>query len=176
MAISEEDTHPEVASELEKRLDDNLTVESGKRIEYTLEYDSDKEVKSRSFETDVCVLKNGVPQVILEVKRKKATTHDLRVYSTKAETHKQVYPYLQYGMLVLEAKNTMTKRYIWHGEDFDFLYFSEKEMESAEDLDSEKMDELADIIENNIQKGQKLKDINDGKRKPKAFDRELKLK
>jgi hypothetical protein len=56
-----------------------------------------------AFQTDLCVLeevRGGVliPRVVIEFKAN-ISTHDVITYSAKARKHKQVYPYLRYGIL-----------------------------------------------------------------------------
>jgi hypothetical protein len=47
------------------------------------------------------------------------TTHDVLTYSTKARKHKQVYPYLRYG-LVLGNDPSVPGRFFTHNEALDF--------------------------------------------------------
>jgi len=48
------------------------------------------------------------------------TTHDVLTYSTKARKHKQVYPYLRYGMLISKIP-TIPGRVYTHNEFLDFI-------------------------------------------------------
>lgn len=77
-----------------------------------------------AFETDLCVFDDispdtSLPRVVLEFK-KSITTHDVLTYSTKARKHKQVYPYLRYG-LVASADPTIPRRFFTHNEALDFF-------------------------------------------------------
>ena len=47
------------------------------------------------------------------------STHDVITYSTKARKHKQVYPYLRYG-LVIANETTVPGRFFTHNEGLDF--------------------------------------------------------
>ena len=47
------------------------------------------------------------------------TTHDVLTYSTKARKHKQVYPYLRYG-LVIGSVERIPRRFFTHNEGLDF--------------------------------------------------------
>ena len=76
-----------------------------------------------AFQTDLCVfetLTSGVviPRVVLEFKTK-ITTHDVLTYSAKARKHKQVYPYLRYGVILSEERH-IAGRVFNHNESLDF--------------------------------------------------------
>jgi hypothetical protein len=60
-----------------------------------------------------------LPRVVLEFK-KSITTHDVLTYSAKARKHKQVYPYLRYG-LVASADRAIPRRFFTHNEALDFF-------------------------------------------------------
>ena len=49
----------------------------------------------------------------------RASTHDVLTYSAKARRHKQIYPYLRYG-LIIARKETIPKRFFVHNEALDF--------------------------------------------------------
>src|SRR4051812_43461255 len=67
--------------------------------------DPKKPMRGQSaFQTDLCVFETiddqtQIPRVVLEFKSN-LTTHDVLIYSTKARKHKQIYPYLRYGLIV----------------------------------------------------------------------------
>jgi len=67
--------------------------------------------------------------VVLEFKTK-VTTHDVLTYSTKAEKHKTIYPYLRYG-LVLSGDKYVPKRFFTHNEGLDFCMCTEGTSNSA---------------------------------------------
>lgn len=76
-----------------------------------------------AFQTDLCVFENisddlTIPRVVLEFKAN-LTTHDVLTYSAKARKHKQVYPYLRYG-LVIGNESTVPGRFFTHNESLDF--------------------------------------------------------
>ena len=75
-----------------------------------------------AFQTDLCVFeKRGtiqLPRVVLEFKTR-ITTHDILTYSAKARKHKQVYPYLRYG-LVASEELSVPGRLFTHNEALDF--------------------------------------------------------
>lgn len=77
---------------------------------------------SSAFETDLCIFERRMdvrlPRVVLEFKTR-VTTHDVLTYSAKARKHKQVYPYLRYGLVVSEEA-TVPRRVFTHNEALDF--------------------------------------------------------
>ncbi len=78
---------------------------------------------SSAFQTDLCVLEEKdkdllIPRVVLEFKTS-ITTHDVLTYSAKARKHKQVYPYLRYG-IVASDQSTVPGRLFTHNESLDF--------------------------------------------------------
>lgn len=60
----------------------------------------------------------SIPRVVLEFKTK-ITTHDVITYSAKALKHKQVYPYLRYG-IVASDHVAVPGRLFTHNESLDF--------------------------------------------------------
>jgi hypothetical protein len=77
-----------------------------------------------AFQTDLCVFeaksdKVMLPRVVMEFKGK-ITTHDVLTYSAKARKHKQVYPYLRYGVVVSDIP-TVPRRFFVHNEALDFI-------------------------------------------------------
>ena len=80
-----------------------------------------------SFETDLVVYekldKKIIPRVIIESKVGTVTTHDAITYSHKAMYHKNVIPFVRYGiMLGNREKYPLPGRLFRHGTNFDFLF------------------------------------------------------
>lgn len=76
-----------------------------------------------AFQTDIAVLEplaNGrqKPRVAIECKLR-LTTHDILTYSSKAQRHKKIYPYLRYGMIVAN-EDAIPRRFFTHNEAVDF--------------------------------------------------------
>jgi len=75
-----------------------------------------------AFQTDLCIFESvqdiRIPRVVLEFKTR-LTTHDVLTYSAKARRHKQVYPYLRYGMVVARLEK-LPGRFFTHNEGLDF--------------------------------------------------------
>ena len=60
----------------------------------------------------------SIPRVVMEFKTR-ITTHDVLTYSAKATKHKQVYPYLRYG-IVASSETAVPGRLFTHNESLDF--------------------------------------------------------
>lgn len=76
-----------------------------------------------AFQTDLCVFEKldsetNIPRVVLEFKPV-LSTHDVLVYSAKARKHKQIYPYLRYG-LVIGNETKVPGKFFTHNEALDF--------------------------------------------------------
>lgn len=83
--------------------------------------------ESASFETDLIVYEeeNGLikPRIVVESKIKSVTTHDAITYSYKAEKHKNITPYLRYGIMIGDRENhPLPGRLFRHGTNFDFMF------------------------------------------------------
>jgi len=79
------------------------------------------------YQTDLLVFDDlgkdrWTPRVVIECKLGQVTTHDTLTYSAKASTHKQVHPYLRYGILIGRyGENSVPGRLFRHGAFFDFM-------------------------------------------------------
>ncbi len=134
--MKENDWTKSICELLQKQdLGDNIHIDVLKKIPYAFEISSfndeweiDKDSFSEtSFETDMVVyekLNNKIiPRVIIEAKVGTVTTHDAITYSHKAMYHKNVIPYVRYGIM-LGARETypLPGRLFRHGTNFDFLF------------------------------------------------------
>lgn len=93
------------------------------RLELTVDPKRPKRGRS-AFQTDLCVFEEvadgvQIPRVVLEFKPG-ITTHDVITYSVKARRHKQVYPYLRYGV-VIGQHASIPDRVFRHNEALDFV-------------------------------------------------------
>ena len=109
-----------------------LVVRDDYRLTYAFEIQGHKPDGSplhsmSHYETDIIVTEidpEGVtiPRVVVECKKSRITTHTVQAYSTKAATHKTVYPYLRYGFLSGgRGHYGVPARLLRHGTEFDFL-------------------------------------------------------
>ena len=131
--MAEEDKFVGVAlAAAEQALEPPLSIRRGAALLYQVTVDNRLELTvdpkqpmrgDSAFETDLCVFDEKspnveIPRVVLEVKTK-ITTHDVITYSSKARKHKQVYPYLRYG-LVMSSLENVPRRLFVHNESLDF--------------------------------------------------------
>jgi hypothetical protein len=109
-----------------------IEVRTSQRLRYTsqvYEYQGDEpsSLDAQLYETDLLfcdLLPEGrwIPRVVVECKLKTINTHESLAYSAKAATHKNVHPYLRYGMLIGQRRHGgIPRRLIKHGAHFDFL-------------------------------------------------------
>ena len=127
----------------ESFLKNNIFFCTGKKVPYSFEilnYKDDKpgDRKYIKYETDLLVYQKidnekWKPRIIIEGKTNSVTTHDAITYSQKASTHKNVHPYLRYGILLGNRKHyPLPGRLYRHGAYFDFM-LSWKAFETTEE-------------------------------------------
>jgi len=165
-------TEKEWMEEVKERLDQeesflkkNICFSTGKRVPYSFEvlsYLNDKPEGKNiiRYETDLLVFQkidneNWKPRIIIEGKINRVTTHDAITYSQKASSHKNVHPYLRYGILLGNRKNyPLPGRLYRHGAYFDFM-LSWKAFESTE----EEWKDFLNIINSEIEYSEQLEEI-----------------
>ena len=122
------------ASQIAQRLDEHFRkfrVEAGKRLTYAneiREYGETQPIhKDMQYETDILLYEESntggwIPRVVIETKTARITTHVAITYSQKAATHKQVHPYLRYGIFLGNRGHyPLPGRLFRHGAHFDFM-------------------------------------------------------
>lgn len=121
-----------VLSELGKQLPSSLIVRSSAPLLYQVRVDNALKVTvdpktpvrgQSAFQTDLCVFERRkghveIPRVVLEFKLR-LSTHDVLTYSQKSRKHKDIYPYLRYGMVVAKHQH-VPGRFFTHNEALDF--------------------------------------------------------
>lgn len=109
-----------------------LSIERGASLLYQVTVDNRLTVRVNprrpmrghsAFQTDLCIFEEveedvRLPRVVLEFKATMGT-HDVLTYSAKARKHKQIYPYLRYGIIVGREQKVAAKFFI-HNESLDF--------------------------------------------------------
>ena len=158
-------------------LGENIFIDVLKKIPYAFEISALDEAwevvaagfDKTSFETDMVVYEkqNGkiVPRVIIESKVGTVTTHDAITYSHKAMYHKNVIPFVRYGIM-LGARETypLPGRLFRHGTNFDFLFsfvdYEPSEKEIATFIDMLKREitysrQIEEILSNSRSRGRK---------------------
>jgi hypothetical protein len=96
------------------------------------------------------------------------STHDVITYSAKARKHKQVYPYLRYG-LVMSSEATVPRRVFVHNESLDFAA-------ALKDLDGH--DLLAffvQLFEVEVMASRRLEDVAFGSLRPRIYRTEIEI-
>lgn len=125
-----------------------------------------------AFQTDLCVFEEvsadvEIPRVVMEFKPD-ITTHDILTYSAKARKHKQVYPYLRYGIIVANER-AIPGRVFTHNEALDFCV-------AAASFKRARLHELlARILREEVEASRRLEAIFFGKAKVYIFRNEILL-
>lgn len=144
-------------------------------VDHRLEIRVDPKRPSRghaAFQTDLCVFEVvapdlEIPRVVLEFKPK-LSTHDVLTYSAKARRHKQIYPYLRYGLVIARYK-VVPKRFFLHNEALDFCVaaasFHTKELTKF----------IAKLLKREVRTSHQLEDIAFGKTGAAVYRRSISL-
>ena len=150
-----------------QNLGENISIDVLKKIPYAFELSSFSEdwgIASDAFgetvfETDMVVYeKKGakiIPRVIVESKVGTVTTHDAITYSQKAMYHKNVIPFVRYGIM-LGARETypLPGRLFRHGTNFDFLFSFVDYIPTIKEKNA-----FVDVIKKEIEYSQKIEEI-----------------
>jgi len=179
------------APTVEKRLravNARISVVTGKKLPYANEVRSYKgkginDADFMDYETDMLIAESDgseiwKPRVIVEAKcHGSISTHDAITYSHKAFTHRQVHPYLRYGILIGEREHyPLPGRLFRHGTQFDFML----SWVTAKPTKSE-MNSLIDVLRKEIAASRTMEEIIYDSRRPgrgryTVLHKELKLK
>jgi hypothetical protein len=152
--------------------DTNLAVKAFERIPYTLEvmgYDEQGtyDLRHMGYQTDLVITESAddriwKPRVIIELKITTVSTHDAITYSQKAFTHKNVHPYLRYGILLGNRTHyPLPGRLFRHGAHFDFMASW-----VGFDPTEEELNGLADIIKSEVEASRMLEESIYSSRSP----------
>lgn len=145
-------------------VDPTLEVEDGQKLPYAnevLRYTTDRpKLHTTSYETDLLVFERPdaetwVPRVVVEMKMRTVTTHGAITYSQKAGAHKNVHPYVRYGILIgNRGHRSLPGRLFRHGVQFDFMLTWRKLEPSEEELDT-----LVSLLYAEVRASRLLEDI-----------------
>jgi hypothetical protein len=86
-----------------------------------------------AFETDIIIYEKGqknIPRVVIECK-KDLSSHDIITYNTKAGLHKDIYPWLRYGIIDIGI-NKVPMKFYTHNSNIDFFIAAKKLIEKNE--------------------------------------------
>ena len=114
-------------------LGENIFIDTLRKIPYAYEIKSFTEdwnideYDQTLFETDMIIYEMRddkiIPRVIVESKIESVTTHDAITYSNKANYHKNVVPFVRYGIMCGNRGHyPLPGRLFRHGTNFDFLF------------------------------------------------------
>jgi hypothetical protein len=107
----------------------DLSIDELGKINLGVDPDTGQPIKGKGkgFEQDILIFEEVsgrdtsiIPRIIAEVKLDKVTTHDVIVYSEKADRIRRVYPYVRYGFVLGGMKN-IPGRVLRLGQSFDFI-------------------------------------------------------
>src|SRR3989344_5702438 len=154
-----------ICQKLKKYIQPPYEVLVGSNLLYKLIVDANGKLKPEdinnpmrgqyAFQTDILIRDEKTPLVVLELKYGGFSTHDVLTYSTKAIKHKEIYPYLRYG-LVVGGQEMIDRKFFTHNTGFDFAIM-------IRDIAKEDK-ELIRIIKNQLHISEQLKEILKGKR------------
>ncbi len=161
-----------INEEFQKRGYKNYVASQGKKLTYAFEILSYSENGSNqnlgtAYETDILVYEKlgsdvWKPRVVIEGKLGRVTTHDAITYSQKALTHKNVHPYLRYGILLGYRKHyPLPGRLYRHGAYFDFMLSCQSIKPSDQELEN-----LINLLLEEIQASMNLEEIFYNSRNP----------
>ena len=119
-----------------------------------------------AYETDILIAEvhedSWKPRVVIEAKLSSVTTHDAITYSEKAATHKNVHPYLRYGIILGNRKHyPLPGRLFRHGAYFDFMLSW-----TAFDPTPKELQYLLDLASQEVKASQDLEKILYSSRSP----------
>lgn len=146
-----------------------VTVDN--RLNLTVDVKSPRRGNS-AFQTDLCVFEELadetlIPRVVMEFKTS-ITTHDVLTYSAKASKHKQVYPYLRYGV-VASGETCVPGRLFTHNQSLDFCA-------GVKGLRGKSLETfLADLLRMELESSNRLEQIAFGLCKTRMFRSEIVL-
>lgn len=147
-----------------------IIVETGFRLPYAFyissydgaSFDTPKTIRHK-YQKDLLVAervrksKDWVPRVVIECKLRTVTTHDALTYSAKAATHKNVHPYLRYGIIVGHHPGPVQRLLLRHGHQFDFMQMLEREKTGAADRER-----LSKLLRDEVRASQNIQRILSG--------------
>jgi hypothetical protein len=125
-----------------------------------------------AFQTDLCVFEALaddvlIPRVVIEFKTS-ITTHDVLTYSAKASKHKQVYPYLRYG-IVASGEAVVPGRLFTHNQALDYCA-------AVKGLKGKGLrDFLSSLLEAEVESSRRLERIAYGSTRTRLFRSEIVL-
>jgi len=140
----------------------DLSVDERGAVQMGVDIDTGEPIrgKGKGFEQDMLIYEKVneahtsiVPRIVVEVKYNHVTTHDVIVYSEKANRIRRIYPYVRYGLLLGKFK-TVPGRVLRLGQEFDFICTLQHPFVDAQIQDLRQL--LRDEVEVSISLGKLL--------------------
>ena len=169
MKMKEREWAKKIAERLDKEIQ-GCRVEPEKKLIYAseiLDHDEDGPLYNEpaTYTTDILIYEElggtkWKPRVVVETKLgdeegRGIRTHDAITYSQKSASHKNVYPYLRYGIFIGNRKHyPLPGRLFRHGVNFDFM-LSWK----GYDPRGKEWKTLVDILHKEIEASEKLEEM-----------------
>lgn len=132
--------------------------------------------QGRGFEQDILIFNDStdshtsvIPRVVLEIKVGSVTTHDVIVYSEKADRIRRVYPYVRYGF-ILGGMISIPGRVLRLGQRFDFV------ATISEQLSESEVAEFGELLREEATASIKMTELLFARSKPKLVRRALVVK
>lgn len=129
--------------------------------------------KGRGFEQDILVFDEApesdtsiIPRIVAEIKFGNVNTHEVIVYSEKADRIRRVYPYVRYGF-VLGGMNHIPGRVLRLGQRFDFI------AALPADLSDQELSAFTEVMKQEAETSRALTEVLFGHRKPTLFHKRL---
>lgn len=142
-----------------------LSVHEGKKLPYAYEVrqyadDTNPQRFVKRFQTDILITEQQddggwTPRVIFEAKLRRITTHSAITYGQKAAMHREVHPYLRYGIFLGARQHyPLPGRLYRHGSQFDFML----SWKGTEPTDGE-WQALIRLLEQEVRASQQLEEV-----------------
>jgi hypothetical protein len=153
----------------------DMTIDDRGHTDMGVDSDSGEPIRGRGrgFEQDILIYDTTdgfnttvIPRVVIEVKFRSVTTHDIIVYSEKADRIKRIYPYVRYGLL-LGGMRHVPGRALRLGHRFEFILTMPADPSSAD------IAELEDLVRSEAQSSVAIADYLYRKAKPRRVHRKL---
>jgi hypothetical protein len=121
-----------VFDQVKPLLSKSYLLQKGQNLFYELFLNKDMQLQQNvdkgpkrghsAFETDIIIFenkRNKIPRVVIECK-KNLTSHDVITYNSKAGLHKDIYPWIRYGIIDIGVSRVPGKFYT-HNSNIDFF-------------------------------------------------------
>ncbi len=146
-----------------------IIIDANGEINPPLEKIKDPKRGQSAFETDILIKdkENGAPLVVIELKVRGFSTHDVLTYSAKAMRHKEIYPYLRYGFVV-SGQEFIDGKFFIHNIGFDFAFMIKSF--------SKNQKELVDIIKRQIKISKNIISVLNKSKRVKKYESNINFK